>query len=475
LLINHAFAKAIFPDKLKIAKVIPIYKSDARTNPSNYRPISILNSISKIYEKAIYNRLINFIEHHKILYNNQFGFRKNHSTEHALLTIINNISESLDNNKAVCSVFIDLKKAFDTVDLDILSYKLNHYGIRGPCLQLLKSYIYDRRQFTYLSSANVKSDLASISHGVPQGSILGPVLFTLYINDIYKASLNSLPILFADDTTLTYIETNLSSLNTVVNTDLSNLYYWLNANKLSLNVNKTNFILFHQPKKKLPKQSFDIQINRQPINQVNSICLLGITIDQTLTFKPHIDILKKKLNFSLFILSKLRDKIPNNIAHYLYHSIFETHLSYCITVWGHSCDSYLQPICTLQNKFLKKILYLPYKTHSTPLYKQLSILPLKLLYSLRIVTLIYKFHFIPNSLPLSILNLFTPIQKSHQHRTRASINNHLFQNAFNSKLKENSIFIQGPIIWNSIPVNIKTDASLIMFKHKVKTYLLNSL
>jgi hypothetical protein len=182
LIINHSISKALFPSDLKLAKVIPLYKSGSRTDPSNYRPISILNSFSKIYEKIIYSRLTNFINKHNILHNNQFRFRKQHSTEQALFIITDLITKAINEHKIVCSVFLDLKKAFDTVDLHILTGKLYNYGIRGHCLDYLKSYLFGRTQ--YVSISNTKSNQLTITHGVPQGSVLGPLFFS-YISTTY--------------------------------------------------------------------------------------------------------------------------------------------------------------------------------------------------------------------------------------------------------------------------------------------------
>ena len=261
LVINHSLDSGIFPNALKVAKIIPILKSGNSLDPSNYRPISLLNYFYKIFEKVIHNRLLTFFEKFNIIYEGQYGFRKFHSTEAALVNYIDKVSEAFDSNKYAMSIFLDLTKAFDTVDHLILLSKLSHYGIRGTALDLLKSYLTNRVQ--YVQMLNHQSTKANITHGVPQGSVLGPLLFLIYINDICNVSTDSPPLLFVDDTTLTYVHNNLTNLTRTVNNELSKFHTWLSAKKLSLNIAKTTYILF-QNHKKMPSPE-SITINNIPI------------------------------------------------------------------------------------------------------------------------------------------------------------------------------------------------------------------
>jgi len=244
IIINHSFINASFPDSLKIAKVIPIYKSGSKSDISNYRPISLLNTCSKIYEKLIYVRLIKFINNSNLLYTNQFGFRSGYSTEHALLTLIDTITSAINKNNYVCSILIDVKKAFDAISHDIWLSKLENYGFRGHTLAYFSSYLKNRKQ--YVSINSIDSSHASITYGVPQGSIIGPVLFLLYINDLQNSLHNTSPILFADDNTLTYYHKTISELFRIINKDLSSFQNWLITNKLTINSAKTQFLFFHK-------------------------------------------------------------------------------------------------------------------------------------------------------------------------------------------------------------------------------------
>ena len=219
-IINVSFSTGVFPDILKVAKVLPLHKGGSTQDLNNFRPISLLSIFDKIIEKLMHKRLYEFLEHHNILFENQFGFRKNNSTVYALMEITERIKETIDKGKFGCGIFIDLKKAFDTVNHDILLTKLEHYGIRGVLLEWFKSYLTDRKQYVFFNGE--ASDVKDITCGVPQGSVLGPLLFLLYINDLPNVSEKLKFFLFADDTNIYFESADLQSLENV-NTELKHL------------------------------------------------------------------------------------------------------------------------------------------------------------------------------------------------------------------------------------------------------------
>ena len=239
-----------------MAKVIPVYKSGSTMELNNYRPISVFNTFSKVFERLMYDRLTKFLDKYNILYQNQFGFRQGHSTHHALITLVDRITKSLDSGDIVIGVFLDLKKAFDTVNHKILLKKLYHYGIRGNLNKWFENYLPDRSQYVLFNGKT--SDIRNVNCGVPQGSILGPLLFILYINDFSNVSDILFYVLFVDDSN---VFLNGKDINIIINTmqlELSKLHNWLLANKLTLNISKTHFMVFHRAKHRNYKLNIEI-------------------------------------------------------------------------------------------------------------------------------------------------------------------------------------------------------------------------
>ena len=249
LVFNSSFTQGIMPDILKMSKVTPVDKGGERFDPTNYRPISTLPSISLIFEKFVCKQLLSFVEKHKILNECQFSFRKGHSTEHAIAEITDNLKNSTDNNLITCGVILDFSKAFDTVNHAILLQRLEEYGVRGLPLKWFDSYLSNRKQ--YVSLQNAKSSEQTITCGVPQGSSLGPLLFLIYINDISNSSEKPSFRLFADDTNIFASSKKLKDLEDTVNQELALVKRWCDVNKLSINMKKTNFMIIKSAQKRI--------------------------------------------------------------------------------------------------------------------------------------------------------------------------------------------------------------------------------
>ena len=325
-LFNISLQTGKFFTPLKTAKVIPIFKHKGSAHDvTNYRPISLLSNIDKIFEKLVKSRLVNFLDDNNIIFKSQFGFRSKYSTAHALINLTEMIRSNIDKGLYSCGVFIDLQKAFDTVDHEILLSKLNHYGVRGLSNQWFRSYLTNRQQ--YVSISGVDSMKRPVNHGVPQGSVLGPILFLIYINDLHYALHNSQTNLFADDTCLLSSDSDLQSLETKVNSDLARLSSWLRANKISLNVMKTEVLLFRSRQKPV---SYSIKLKLDNFQLKFSTCVknLGLFLDEYTSWNSHFDQLAKKLGRANGVLSKLRYFVPVCILKTLYYALFHSYLSY---------------------------------------------------------------------------------------------------------------------------------------------------
>lgn len=386
VIINQSLTSGIFPDDLKIAKVIPIFKKGDEHIFDNFRPISLLPSISKIFEKVAHKQLFSYLTLNKLLYKHQYGFRDQHSTELAVLEFIDRLYDQLDSGKIPIAIFIDLSKAFDTIDHNILCTKLYHYGVEGTENKWFKSYLTNRTQ--YVDFVNTESKLENITTGVPQGSILGPLLFTLYMNDIcYASSFHS--ILFADDTTLEKpICIQDSSEN--INLELNKICDWLSVNKLSLNTKKTKYMIFHWHQNAAASQiNFDLKIQDINIEKVSTFKFLGITLDSNLNWNEHVKELGNKLSRVNGVLRKLKNYIPSYILLTIYNSLFQSHLRYGITCWGFNNCSRLKK---LQKRALRNVAKVKYNAHTEPIFKNLNLLKCDDIFKLSCIKLYYKFH-----------------------------------------------------------------------------------
>ena len=323
-ILNLYLSSGTFPLKMKLSSIKPIHKKNNINIISNYRPISILSQLSKILEKIIYNRLMQFIQNNNIINTTQYGFIKKHNTTQATLDIYNHIMENKKENKAINTLFLDLSKAFDTIEHSIIISKLDKYGIRGIPLKLIKNYLHNRTQLVKVNIT--ESDIITNDIGVPQGSILGPLLFIIYVNDLplYLEDNNVKFTVYADDTAITFTADNNIELTNLIKKTLIKIEKWYKYNKLKLNISKTEMINFNS--NKYPNNI--ISLNDTLINNVYNYKYLGIILDSKLDFKNHIIKLNNKLSQIQFLISKLSKFIKTNSLIIIYNSIFLPYLNY---------------------------------------------------------------------------------------------------------------------------------------------------
>ena len=465
-IVNLSFEQGVFPSELKFAIITPLYKAKDPMFFNNYRPISLLSVFSKIIERLMYNRLLNFINRHKIFNQNQFGFRNNHSTFMALIILVENLVDALDNGNCAVGIFLDFQKAFDTVDHGILLDKLYCYGIRGIAHDWFVSYLSNRQQSVIYNG--YESELQVMRCGVPQGSILGPMLFLLYINDLTNVSSFFMPILFADDTNLFCTGIDLKSMIRQVNEELAKIYAWVNANKLSLNIDKTNFMLF------MPKYSSHcadhIVINQTRIQEVKETKFLGVIIDNKLKWSAHIKYISKKIAKGIGIILKSRKVFSNETLLSLYHTFVYPYLSYCIHVWGKAYNTHLNHLIVLQNKAMRIINGVPPRTNMDNFYIEMNILTVKHIFNYHIG--LFMFKYVNNMTPDVFDNFFRNVSDIHQHNTRNATQNLLYVTFRGTTRGQQTFKYRGPHIWNFIIKNINPNCPIGSFKEHSRQLLL---
>ena len=468
IIFNLSLTTGVHPDALKISKTIPIFKKGSKLETGNYRPISLLSNINKILEKLMYARVYKFLDQMKCFYSLQFGFRNRHSTAHALIEITERIRSALDDNMAACGIFIDLQKAFDTVNHEILIDKLNHYGIRGVSNNWFKSYLSNRTQF--VSIQGYESDSKPMMHGVPQGSVLGPLLFLIYINDLHEAIQHSHVYHFADDTNLLNINNSPKKLQQQVNRDLKNLYKWLLANKISLNCAKTELIFFHKIGASMEKyKSLKIKMNGHKLIPVKYIKYLGMYLDSTLSGTHHCNVLTTKLKRANGMLSKIRHYVPPEELRSIYHAIFSSHMIYGSQIWGQSDSENVQKIVKLQNRAIRTINFKGPRSETTQLYAENKIL--KLLDFIRLCHCLFIHDYLHDMLPKCFENYYLQLNSMYFERTKNAKVGCLFVPYKKStKYGLNSITLQSILTWNNMCKITKTDLSK-KSRHELKSLL----
>ena len=408
-IINRSFETGIVPTPLKIAKVVPIYKTSAADDIKNYRPISLLPAFSKILEKIMYNRLMSFLNRNNILYEHQYGFRSKHSTTHAIIHLLNKCALANHHNpkQYTMSILCDLSKAFDVISHPILLYKLNYYGIRGTVLQWFDNYLSGRSQF--VSIENNKSDIQPISCGVPQGSILGPLLYLVYVNDINMSTNNTI-LSFADDTSILLSNCDINLLFHNANNAIADVFNWFCANKLSLNPQKTKYMVIRSPHKQPDFSNLFLHINNNKLTQVGSghkeetTKFLGIYLDEHLTWKSHINYINNKISRALFMINQAKNVLPTSSLKTLYFALIHPYLNYGLLTWGSATQSNLNRTIILQKRAVRIINKKSFKSHTDPLFKSSNILKLPDLYECQVSMFMHDFRL--NKLPSSFSNVY---------------------------------------------------------------------
>lgn len=458
-IINRIFETGQFPTCLKKGLVRPLFKKGDQNTMSNYRPISLISNISKIVEKIMKKRIIAFLDKYNFFSDKQFGFKHGISTENAIVYLTNNIYSRLDQDKPVLCVFLDLAKAFDTVDHAILINLLEDLGFRGVALKLLTTYLKNRSQFVEIN--DVISDVASIEYGVPQGTVLGPVLFSIYINGLLSLESSGIISSFADDTVILYEAENWMTIKDTVERDLRKIKEWFDHMSLTINFEKTKYIPFSCNSTKRPgfnRLHIETQNNVIMIEEANHIKYLGIEIDRNLKWDIHLKSLVKKLRSILFKFKQLRTILDIPAMKMIYFSLVESHIQYGIVAWGGTYKNHLKQLEVIQKLFIK-IIYRRERTYcSDLLYKESDLLDIRQLYLTKSLLFQHKKR-----------NELQRIQ--HRYETRHKLTNITQTIKTKKSHTQRSFMYIAPRIYRMLPNEIKTSNVDKHFKKELIKWL----
>ena len=446
IIFNKSLEEGIFPESMKLADVVPLFKSQDRTECTNYRPISLLLTISKLLEKIVYCRMYRYLEKHEKLYVSQYGFREGHSCENAVSELVSQIVKGQQEGLYTLSLFLDLSKAFDSLEHKVLLKKLEHYGLRGTANNWFASYLHNRRmrvKCTISSTGKLEySRYQTVNYGTPQGSCLGPLIFIIFTNDLHKQLMNTASLLFADDTTLYMTHRNLRYLKWCVEEDMKKLIAWFKANKLTLNLGKTVCVLFQ---KNGPRQTITLELGDVQIKSVREVKFLGMWLDDYLNWCTHVQKLTLKMIRNLNLLKYSQNMMPQETKKLIYHAHIGSHLQYGLLLWGNGItNEQLNKLQKIQNLC---ILYISgSKINSTRENKDLGILTVKDMIDLANLKFGYKL--LHNLLPRKVAECCRIDSKNnclmpkHAYNTRSKQIPNLPKNM--NKNYQNCYLMQGP-------------------------------
>ena len=459
---NLCIRQSVFPDPLKKAKVIPLPKSKVTTNSNDFRPISLLSVLSKPLEKHIYKHIISFIEHHDLFHPFQSGFRNHHSCHTALVRLCDQWLSSINNSEITGAVFLDFKKAFDLVDHAILLQKLSVYLQNQNTLDLLCSFLRDRKQYVHVGGSSSKE--GSIIYGVPQGSILGPLLFCLFINDLplHIEDKNTLCELFADDSSIHAHSSNLSTVQLALQHACDDVMHWCQNNEMVLHPEKTQCMVITSRQKHQRKPlTLDLKLESTSLRQVHTHKVLGIYIDQELKWQSHIEHVCKTVSKNVFLLHKLKHYVNTDVRKLFFHAHCLSHINYASTIWCSAGEVHIKKLNSLHRRGVKLLSDLKILTDEN--FQELNLLTLQQQFRYNVSLLIFKV--LHGCAPPYLNDLL--MRSSTQH---TSIK--LLLPLPRIDLYKSSFSFYGPKTWNSLPAHVTNSISVKSFKAKLREHLL---
>ena len=458
---NLCISKNIFPAALKIAKVIPLPKTNDRSDPNNFRPISLLPLLSKPLERHIQKHLYQYLNTRSLLHLHQSGFRPRHSCQTTLINLCDSWLSSINKSEMVGALFLDFRKAFDLVNHTILLKKLLLYLPNSPTIHFFQSFLENRYQFVYLNKSNSKK--GAITAGIPQGSVIGPLLFLIYINDMPLHLNNDLTnTLFADDASLHTSSNNINNINLNLQNGLNNVNEWCINNNMSIHPDKTkSMVITTRQKHQREPLLLTLSLGTTKIEQVNKHKVLGLTLDSELCWRAHTESLCKRLSKNVHLLSRLNKFASKPALKLFFEAQINSLINYASTLWDNCAGEYLKKINSMHRRAVKNII--PNKGISTDAkFVSLNILPLSkhLMYNKAIV--VHKI--IHDKAPPYL----TPLLKKASTRYGST---NLILPLPRIDICKSSLAYSGSLIWNTLPDDIKNINSISKFKKHLRRHL----
>lgn len=467
-IINLSIKQGHVPQDFKLAKVTPLHKKGSKLDPGNYRPISILSSISKIMEKIVYEQVTKYLEENRLIYEFQSGFRSSHSTDTCLLYLTDRIKHEVDSGKYCGMVMLDLQKAFDTVNHSILINKLKALGFDKPTVSWMRSYLEGREQVVEVSGT--LSSPLPVSCGVPQGSILGPLLFLIYVNDMVSACECNL-FLFADDSALLVSGRDIVQVENTLSSELSRICAWLSDNKLSIHLGKTESILFGSNFNLKRVDSFSIKVGDNVITRKNEITYLGCILEANLSSDAMTSKVIRKISHRTRFLYRIAPLVNKTALKLLARALIQPFFDYGVHIWYRSASKALKNrLQTAQNKLVRLQHNLPSRAHlNHSHFVSLGWLTVADRVQHLAMGLVYKIHY-TTKVPMYLTSYFKNVKDVHSYNTRGSSTDHV-QPRYRSNKGLNSFSYYAAKMWNALPKALKECKSLPSFKNALKSHL----
>ena len=451
---NLSLFTSNFPSAWKKARVTPIFKEGDKSDVNNYRPISVLPVISKIIERSVHNQLYDFLTKNELLNSCQSGFRKNHSTTTTLLDVSDHILNNMNQGKLKGALFIDIKKAFDTVNHDLLLKKLQNYGIDGDALSWFASYLSDRTQSVCINS--ILSDVKQIDIGIPQGSILGPLLFIIYVNSLPDC-VDCKCVMYADDTTLLFSANDHATLQENMNNSLSKIAHWFKSNQLTLNIKKTKYMIFGSKYVLNNVSEFELVYDTNAVERIDKFKYLGVIFDPLLSWCNHVDYISTIISKRIGVIRRVKFYLPSKTLQMLANAIVFPHFDYCSSVWSNFKLEFSNCLRILQNKLARVLLSADIRSPINDLMDALNWTRLENRWEKHLLVIVFKC--LQHIAPSYLSSNFIYTSSVHSQNTRSQSSNTLVVPHYNINPGKRTFLYRGSSIWNKLPQNIRANLS----------------